>query len=169
VILGAVLHDRGPASDYNESGLDLNLEAQFAPPAWEFGQWVESLAPMVGVTANFSGDTNVLYAGVSCEIDWSSTVIHTTTSRATDNLFLATGLSLALHDGPLHKDEVGCSEESDCGFGYRVLPRLHIELGTYLRPGATRGVSLFYDHISHKWILPGENEGIDHIGIRYRF
>jgi hypothetical protein len=30
-------------------------------------------------------------------------------------------------------------------------------------------MSLFYDHMSHRGVLPGEIEGIDHIGIRYHF
>jgi len=45
--------------------------------------------------------------------------------------------------------------------------RLDIELGKYF--GKNQGLSLFYDHMSHKGILPGENEGIDHIGIRYHY
>lgn len=80
---------------------------------------------------------------------------------------MAGGVSVALHDGPLHKDKVGCKEASDCGFGYRALPRLAVELGTNF--AERHGASLFYDHMSHKGILPGENEGIDHIGIRYHY
>jgi lipid A 3-O-deacylase len=45
------------------------------------------------------------------------------------------------------------------------LPRLGFEVGGYFTD--KQGVSVFYDHMSHKGILGGENEGIDHIGIRY--
>ncbi len=74
--------------------------------------------------------------------------------------------SAALHDGPLHKDPVGCQQFSDCGYGVRVMPRLGIEIAYRVRPAAT--VSLVYDHMSHKWIIDGENESLDHIGVRFR-
>lgn len=74
-------------------------------------------------------------------------------------------LGVALHDGPLHKDPVRCQLYSDCGYGIRVLPRFGLELG--YRVNSAASVSLFYDHMSHKWIVAGENEGLDHIGLRY--
>ena len=85
----------------------------------------------------------------------------------TKHIFVGASLSAALHDGPLHRNKNGCKEESDCGFGYRVLPRLGFEVGGYF--SAKQGISIFYNHMSHKDILPGENEGLDHIGIRYHF
>ena len=66
-----------------------------------------------------------------------------------------------------YRDKIVCEKTSDCGFGYRVLPRLNIELGTKF--WEKHGVSVFYDHMSHKHVLPGENEGTDHIGIRYHY
>jgi hypothetical protein len=47
-----------------------------------------------------------------------------------------------------------------------MLPRLGMEIGYRITSG--RSMGLFYDHMSHKWVIGGENEGIDHIGLRYR-
>jgi hypothetical protein len=68
---------------------------------------------------------------------------------------------LLLHDrgpAPLSMTDL-CTRigSPDCGFGYRVLPRLNIELGTSF--WENHGISVFYDHMSHKGILAGENEG----------
>jgi hypothetical protein len=166
-VFGLVLHDHGPASDRHESGVDPNWELQFNPPGWKFWQWIGAPYPTVGLTPNFNGGTSVFYAGVSYELSVSNRFTDALTYDLTKHLFVAGGLSAALHNGPLHKDPLGCEERSDCGFGYRVLPRLHIELGTKFRQ--VHGISLFYDHMSHKGVLPGENEGIDHIGIRYHY
>jgi hypothetical protein len=74
-------------------------------------------------------------------------------------------LGAAVHDGPLHKDPIACERDSDCGFGVRVLPRFGLEAG--YRISAATSVSLYLDHMSHKWIIGGENEGLDHTGVRY--
>lgn len=161
LVFGLFLHDRGPASDRHESGVDPNWEIQLTPPQWKYWSWIGSPSPMAGMTPNFNGDTSAFYAGLNYEFSLSNRL----TDGLTRNLFISGGLSAALHNGPLHKEKIGCREDSDCGFGYRVLPRLNIELGSYFR--GNQGLSLFWDHMSHKGVLPGENEGIDHIGIRY--
>jgi hypothetical protein len=166
-IFGLALHDRGFASDRHENGVDPNLELQFNPPDWRVWHWIGSPLLKVGATPNFNGDTSVLYAGITYEFSLANKYTDALTRDFTKTLFIAGGLSAALHNGPLHKNKIGCEEHSDCGFGYRVLPRLDIELGKYF--GKNQGLSLFYDHMSHKGILPGENEGIDHIGIRYHY
>lgn len=56
--IGVLAHDRGPFSDQHEKGVDLNLEAQFAPLTFP-----GSPRPHLGFTANFEGDTSVAYAG----------------------------------------------------------------------------------------------------------
>ena len=146
--IGVLAHDYGPASDHNENGMDLNLEAQFAPLDF-FG----SPRPHLGITANFNGDTSAVYAGLGFRF------------RETSQWFVDGLLGAAVHNGPLHKDPVRCTLYSDCGFGVRVLPRFGLEAGYRISPVAS--VSLFYDHMSHKWIVEGENEGLDHIGLRY--
>ncbi len=146
--IGVIAHDRGPAGDHHEDGIDLNLEVLFAPVGL-----AGTLRPHLGVTLNFVGDTSIAYAGLSFRV------------RETRQWFADLLLSVAVHDGPLHKDPVGCRLYSDCGFGIRVMPRFGVEIGYRLSPAAS--VSLFVDHMSHKWIIGGENEGLDHIGLRY--
>lgn len=146
--VGVLAHDRGPISDNNEAGVDLNLEAQFAPL-----DILGSPRPHLGVTANFVGDTSAAYAGLGFRF------------YETPQWFVDGLLSVALHDGPLHKDPTACQLNSDCGFGIRVLPRFGLEIG--YRVSRSASVSLFFDHMSHKWVVAGENEGLDHIGLRY--
>ena len=45
------------------------------------------------------------------------------------------------------------------------LSRFDVEVGGWV--SAQLGIANFYDHMSHKHILPGENKGIDHIGVRF--
>ena len=146
--IGVIAHDRGFASDHHENGIDLNLERQFAPL-----DFPGSPRPHLGATLNFVGDTSMAYAGLGFRV------------RETPQWFADLHFSAALHDGPLHKDPVGCQQFSDCGYGVRIMPRLGIEIAYRIRPDAT--ISLLYDHMSHKRIIGGENEGLDHIGVRY--
>ena len=146
--IGVLAHDSGPFSDHNEDGVDLNLEAQFAPL-----NFLGSPRPHLGASINFQGDTSVAYAGLGFRL-------HETKQWFADGL-----LGVALHDGPLHKDPVGCQLYSDCGYGTRVLPRFGLEVGYRVSPVAS--VSVLFDHMSHKWLVAGENEGLDHVGIRY--
>jgi lipid A 3-O-deacylase len=146
--IGVLAHDSGPFSDHNEDGVDLNLEAQFAPL-----NLPGSPRPHLGGSANFQGDTSVAYAGLGFRL------------YETNQWFADGILGAALHDGPLHKDPVGCRRYSDCGYGTRVLPRFGLEIGYRVSPVAS--VSILFDHMSHKWLVAGENEGLDHVGLRY--
>ena len=166
-IFGLFIHDRGPTSDKHEGGVDPNWEIQLNGPDWKLWRWIGSPFPMVGLTPNFNGDTSVLYGGLTYELSLSNRLTDEFTRNLTKNLFVAGSVGLALHNGPLHKNKSDCEHHSDCGFGYRVLPRLSGEIGTKF--WHNHGLSLFYDHMSHKGILPGENEGIDHLGIRYHY
>ena len=109
--IGVLAHDQGPASDHNEDGMDLNLEAQFAPL-----DFIGSPRPHLGATLNFAGNTSVAYAGLGFRV------------RETRHWFADLFLGAAVHDGPLHKDPVGCALNSDCGYGVRFLPRFGFEL-----------------------------------------
>ncbi|MHB1214583.1 MAG: acyloxyacyl hydrolase [Thiobacillus sp.] len=146
--VGVLAHDHGPFSDHHEDGVDLNLEAQFAPL-----DILGSPRPHLGVTANFVGDTSVAYAGLGVRF------------RETPQWFVDGLLGVATHDGPLHKDPAGCQLNSDCGYGTRILPRLGLEVGYRIGPAAS--ISLLFDHMSHKWLIGGENEGLDHVGLRF--
>lgn len=147
--VGLFAHDRGFASDNHENGVDLNLEMLFAPL-----DLLGAPRPHLGATLNFIGDTSIAYAGLSFQ------------SFDRGPWFADLLLGAAVHDGPLHKDPVGCDLYSDCGFGIRVVPRFGFEAGYRLGPDTA--VSLYYDHMSHKWLIGGENEGLEHLGVRYR-
>lgn len=113
-----------------------------------------SLRPHLGATLNFIGETSAIYGGLTYERALSR------------KSFGAVAASPVVHNGPLHKEPEVCDEDSDCGFGSRVLPRFAVEAG--MRPAEGETVSLFFDHLSDAGFLADENEGIDHIGIRYR-
>lgn len=146
--IGIIAHDQGPFSDHNEHGIDLNLEVQSAPLDF-FGQ----PRAHFGATLNFNGQTNTVYGGLTVPL------------YTLDRWFLDGFIGVAVHDGPLHKDSAACTLYSDCGYGSRVLPRFGMELGHRL--DARSAVSLFLDHMSHKWVISGENEGLDQAGLRY--
>lgn len=148
--IGVFGHDQGPASDHNEHGIDLNLEVQLVPLDF----W-GTPRPHLGATLNFIGDTSVVYAGLTFPVYRRS------------NWLLDGFIGAVAHNGPLHKGREGCLQNSDCGYGVRVMPRLGLELGYRLNDKSA--ISLFYDHMSHNWIIDAENEGLEHAGLRYLF
>ncbi|KAB2312901.1 acyloxyacyl hydrolase [Betaproteobacteria bacterium SCN2] len=150
IAIGVLGHDQGPASDHHEHGIDLNLEVQFAPLDF----W-GTPRPHLGATLNFIGDTSVAYAGLTFPV------------YRHKNWLLDGFISAVAHDGPLHKDREGCRRDSDCGYGVRVMPRFGLELGYRLNDKSA--ISVFYDHMSHYWIIDAENEGLEHTGLRYLF
>lgn len=147
--IGVLAHDLGPLSDYHERGVDLNVEVLFTPL-----NLPGSPRPHIGATLNFSGDTSAAYAGLTFPFHESR------------RWFMNGFIGGAIHDGPLHKDPVRCQLYSDCGFGVRYLPHFGLNYGYYLTNG--HAISLYWDHMSHKWVIEGENEGIDHLGLRYQ-
>lgn len=170
VSFGVVLHDVGFISDKREKGVDPNWEVQFNRPEWSWWRWLGSPYPIIGVTPNFVGDTTAFYFGIfNYEFSLSNKFLDGLTNDFTKNLWISGGLSTAIHNGPLRKNDKICREDSDCGFGSRVLPRISLELGyTFWK---NHGISLFFDHMSHGSVgCPCiQNEGIDHTGIRYHF
>ena len=166
-VFGILAHDRGFASDKHEGGVDPNWEIQFNPPTWKYWRWIGSPQFMAGLTPNFNGDTSVFYGGLMYEFSLSTDFTDRLTYNLTKHLFVAGSLSAALHTGPLHKNRLDCENHSDCGFGYRVLPRLAGEIG--VKFWKNQAISFFWDHMSHKGFGDAQNEGIDHIGMRYHF
>jgi hypothetical protein len=170
VSFGIVLHDVGFISDKRESGVDPNWEVQFNRPEWSWWRWLGSPYPIVGVTPNFAGGTTEFYFGIfNYEFSLSNNFLDGLTNDFTKNLWISGGLNTVIHNGPLRKNDTKCREDSDCGFGSRVLPRISLEIGyTFWK---NHGVSLFFDHFSHGSVGCAciQNEGIDHTGIRYHF
>lgn len=167
VIFGIALQDTGPISDKNESGVDPNWELQFHPPGWKWWRWIGSPFTIVGITPNFSGDTSQLYAALNYEISLSTKLTDALTFNLTKTLFISLAVGPAIHNGPLRKNEERCKQTDDCGFGYRILPRIFGEFGTYFLKN--HGVSVFVDHMSGRGLGAPQNEGVDHIGIRYHY
>lgn len=169
VAFGILLHDVGFISDQRENGVDPNWEVQFNPPQWGWWRWVGSPSAMVGATPNFTGDTSVLYVGLAWELSLSNKFLDNLTNDFTKRMWVSGGLGPALHNGPLHKNETLCREDNNCGFGYRVIPRVQVELGASF--WNNHGLSLFFDHMSRRGVGSNsrQNEGIDHTGIRYHF
>jgi hypothetical protein len=168
IAFGILAHDRGPISDNKENGVDPNWEVQFNPPEWRWWRWVGSPSPMTGATPNFVGDTSEFYLGLAWQLSLSSNFLNNLTNDFSKSLWVSGGWSAAVHTGPLHKNETGCSSDSDCGFGRRVLPRLQLEIGTTF--WKNHGISVYADHMSGgKAFGASQNEGIDHSGIRYHF
>lgn len=85
-VFGIFLHDRGPASDRHESGVDPNWEIQFNAPKWKQWQWIGSPYPMIGVTPNFKGDTSVFYGGLNYEFSLSNKLTNKLTYSLTKDL-----------------------------------------------------------------------------------
>jgi lipid A 3-O-deacylase len=154
LVVGVLAHDRGPSSDEFEQGTDLNVEVQFLPLYDEYLFKYGAPRPHFGANVNFDGETSFVYGGLTYTLDFSH------------RFFASVAGGIAVHNGALHKDdEERCREESDCGFGTPLLPRIALEAG--MRIGGKQAITLFYDHMSHFEILADENEGIDHVGIRY--
>ena len=176
VAFGILVHDKGPIADSGERGVvDPNWEVQFNPPEWRWWRWLASPSPMVGATPNFAGDTSAFYLGVAWQLSLSYEFLNNLTNDFTKRMWISGGLGPAVHNGPLEKDVTGCRSQEgslkttgDCGFGTRVLPRLQIEIGaTFWKNHA---LSVFADHMSGGAVFGGaQNEGLDHIGLRYHF
>lgn len=151
---GLMVHDRGMMADRHESGYDLNIEYQFAVPQWEGWRWIGSPRPHVGATVSLNGETSIAYTGLTYEFDLGGP------------FFVDALGGLAVHNGMMHQPDANrCSQESDCGFGSRVLMHGGLEIGARITDDAS--VSLLWDHVSHGKLFASENEGIDHVGLRY--
>jgi lipid A 3-O-deacylase len=146
-------HDQSPFSDHHESGADIGLEYLFSPQQGGFWETIGSPRIHLGGILSLQGETSILYSGLTYQFEFQN------------NYFFDAAVGLAAHNGPLHKDSTGCKLDSDCGFGFRVLPHFGFDLGKHL--DEQHSLSLFYDHMSHGRWLNRENEGIDHLGVRY--
>lgn len=169
VVFGLFGHGAGPISDKRrETGVDPNWELQFVPSEWRVWSFIGSPFMVVGITPNFNAETSQLYGGINYEFSLSNRFSDPLTFNLTKTLFFSGVLGPAVHDGPLKKSEASCqNEHGDCGYGYRVLPRFSLEVGTHF--SKDQGLSVYLDHMSHKGIGNTQFEGLDHVGIRYHF
>ncbi|MEW5727365.1 MAG: acyloxyacyl hydrolase [Pseudomonadota bacterium] len=154
VAAGVLLHDSSYFSDYNEDGVDLAVEAVFRRPNWRAWRWLLSPYPMIGADINLVGDTSFAYAGLRWEVEPS------------DRLLVAGALGLAAHTGRLERSEEACRVDN-CGFGSRATIYIAAEIGWRL--DERNAVALVVDHISHAGWFAEQNEGVDNIGVRWRY
>lgn len=149
--IGALRHDISLfGSTRIESGTDLNLEwrGSKVPLPDSIQHWV-AFRPFVGFSGRFSShSTDEIYAGGAFDAFPDSPYVF--------NL----GLGLAIHDGELHRGHKGRS-----ALGQRVLFYASFELGRWW---GHNGLFAFYQHSSNGF-LPGPNEGINNLGLRYGY
>jgi hypothetical protein len=144
---GILAHDRGPFTNNEEGGADINLELLFRSP--DILASIGSPRPHLGFSVNTGGDTDQFYAGLTWEWEfWRG-------------LFAGFSLGGAVHDGETETSRTDRKE-----LGCRVLFRGSLEIGYKLT--RRHGVSLFYDQISNLDICDN-NEGLETAGVRYGY
>ena len=160
--VGELVHDTGPFSSQDESGIDTNFELLFASPDIFSFMW--SPRPHLGISYNSSGDTSQAYFGLTW--DWSFL----------DNWFFEVGLGGMIHDGHL----VGVDDQSK-SLGCRLLFRESINVG--YRFYKRHSLMLHFDHSSNASLCKKNtadgsaegrhdvvlNEGLENLGIRYGY
>lgn len=145
--LGVFAHDQGPFSRNEEDGVDFNFELLFTSPAILEGIW--SPRPHFGATVNSTGDTSLVYLGLTWEWPFRR------------NWYLDFSLGAAAHDGKKKTNRIDRKE-----LGCRVLFRESIELG--YRFGTRHAISAFLDHLSNANVCD-KNEGLESVGVRYGY
>ena len=160
--IGALVHDTGPFSSQDESGIDTNFELLFASPDM-FG-FVWSPRPHLGISYNSSGDTSQAYLGLTW--DWSFL----------DDWFFEVGWGGMIHDGHL----VGVDDRSK-SLGCRLLFRESVNVG--YRFYKRHSLMLHFDHSSNASLCKKNtadgsaegrhdvvlNEGLENLGVRYGY
>jgi len=130
-----------------ESGIDINLEAIFAPKLDVLGG---AIRPALGGSINTAGDTSKFYAGIRWQYELEM------------GLFFGIGVGGAVHNG-----ELELTRRDRKALGKRLLFHIPIEVG-YRFDGGPHAVSVYFDHISNAYTAD-ENEGMDTLGLRYGY
>ena len=147
--MGFAHHDSGVFGRTEEEGVDVTLEARFAPLTGGAWDAIWRPRPHVGININSAGDTSALYLGLTWDWDvW-------------DSFFVSLDLGAAVHDGETSTLDLTRKE-----LGSRVLFREAVEFG--YRFHERHALSLRVDHISNAK-LADKNEGLDTVGIVYSY
>ncbi len=149
VRLGVVDHDGGVFGRSEERGIDVTLEARFAPFAWGFWETIWRPRPHVGMNVNTAGFTSSVYLGLT----WDWTIW--------GPVFGSFAFGGALHNGETSTTDLDRKE-----LGSRVLFRGALELG--YRFLERHALALRLDHMSNA-SLTDKNEGMDTLGIVYGY
>ena len=89
---------------------------------------------MTGATPNFEGKTSTFYLGLAWQFSLSSKFLDKLTNDFTKRLWISPAVSPAAHTGDLHKNDAKCDHnDADCGFDYRVIPQVQLELLRFLK------------------------------------
>lgn len=154
VRLGLFEHDSDFFGDGHEEGLDVNLEVLFRSEVLPFALpqgWPGRLRPMIGVTTQADGETtDQIYGGLTWDFP------------AAPGHSLRLGFGISAHDGRLDRD----GDDDRLALGQRMLWLASFEYAVQLM--GPHSVSLYYQHSSNG-PLPGPNDGIDNIGVRFGY
>ncbi len=145
---GLLLHDVPDLwSGFNLENryVDVNAEVSFTGMPFLGG----TLHPVLGASVNTRDDTSHGYADVRWQFELPL------------NLFIATGLGVAVHDGTIDPTEADRK-----ALGSRALFHIPFEIG--YRLDRHNSVSLFFEHTSNAG-LADYNEGLDRLGFRYGY
>ena len=125
--------------------IDISAEVAFTGVPFLGG----TLRPVIGGTVNTNGGTSHVYADARWQFDLPL------------NLFLATGLGVAVHDGLIDPTEIDRK-----ALGSRALFHIPVEFG--YRINQHHSVSFYFEHTSNAG-LANYNEGMDRLGLRYGY
>jgi len=142
--LGLLQHDLDGYGG-SENGMDLTIELRGAPLRGAFWDNVYSPRPHIGVNVNDSGDTSVLYTGLSWMADFG------------EMFYVSADFGGAVHNGKLKTKDPERAQ-----LGSRILFHEAFEVG--VRASQRWRVGLRIDHSSNA-DLASKNDGITNIGI----
>ena len=125
--------------------VDVNVEVSFIGLPFLGG----TLRPVIGGTVNANGGTSHAYADARWQFELPL------------NLFVSTGLGIAVHDGYIDPTEIDRK-----ALGSRALFHIPFELG--YRLDRHHSVSFYFEHTSNAG-LANYNEGMDRLGLRYGY
>jgi hypothetical protein len=173
IVLGGFVHD--PGQDNNEANsADLNLEIIFRKVTLltfenRYLRFLFSPNPIVGGTINSDNETHTAYLAMNWQYRFES------------DWFVAGSFGFTYHTGNLDQAEENCPVGTTCSLpgnrrfvdtgdvtlGSRILFRESVELGYWV--AERHGLSLYFAHMSNASIFDEDNDGMNFLGLRYRY
>lgn len=173
VVLGGFVHD--PGQDNNEANsADLNLEIIFRKVTLlsfenRYLRFLFSPNPILGGTINSDNETHTAYIA----LNWQH--------RFESDWFAAGSFGFTYHTGNLEQAEEDCPAGTTCSLpgnrrfvdtgdvtlGSRILFRESLEVGYWV--AERHGLSVYFAHMSNASIFDEDNDGMNFLGLRYRY